>query len=63
LLDSSLGDHEKAYGKMKEIDYKYLNSSGFAPYKMILASHISVRLYKEELKWMAAISKNEVSKK
>lgn len=63
LYDSSLGDHQKAYSKMKEIDYKYLNSSGFAQYKMIFASQISVRLYKEELKWMAAISKNGVSKK
>jgi hypothetical protein len=34
--DSSLGDHQKVYHKMKEIDYKYLNSSSFSQYKMIL---------------------------
>ncbi|AGC75384.1 hypothetical protein [Nonlabens dokdonensis] len=63
IYNSSIGKHKEAYEKMKTIDYKYLNSSGFAQYKMIFASKISVSLYKEELEWMSAITHNEVSKK
>ncbi len=63
LYNSSIGKHDEAYQQIKTIDYKYLNSSGFAQYKMIFASRLSVDLYKEELKWMSAITHNEVSKK
>lgn len=63
IYNSSIGKHKEAYEKMKTIDYKYLNSSGFAQYKMIFASQVSDSLYKEELEWMSAITHNEVSKK
>lgn len=63
IYESSIGKHKEAYEKMKTIDYKYLNSSGFAHFKMIFASRVSASLYKEELEWMSAITHNEVSKK
>ncbi|QJP35784.1 hypothetical protein F0365_15935 [Nonlabens sp. Ci31] len=59
---SSLGNYEKAYDLMKQIDSKYLNTSNFAYYKVILSSKVSDSLYRSELEWIRALTSNESSK-
>lgn len=58
----SLGNHQKAYDLMSQIDSKFLQTSNFAYYKVLLSSNVSDSLYRSELEWIRALTSNESSK-
>jgi hypothetical protein len=58
----ALGNHQKAYDLMSQIDSRILQTSNFAYYKVMMSSNVSDSLYKSELEWIRALTSNESSK-